>query len=83
MDGLGDHPTHHDSGNGRLREANEETVKHRACIIEEVTNGYVVRLYEPKNGTIQSSDSEWFIERTLAGVEKRIESYFLLSQFIE
>jgi hypothetical protein len=58
-------------------------MKHRACIIEEVTNGYVVRLYEPNTRTNQTADSEWFIERTLASVEKRLESYFLLSQFIE
>jgi hypothetical protein len=62
---------------------NEATMKHRACIIEEVTNGYVVRLYEPENRTVHNGHSEWFIERTLASVEKRIESYFLLSQFIE
>ena len=62
---------------------NEEAVKRRACSIEEVTNGYVVRLYEPENGTLHNGDSEWFIERTLASVEKRIENHFLLSHFME
>jgi hypothetical protein len=59
------------------------TVKRRVCTIEEVGNGYVVRLYEPGDGNMPSEDIEWFIEHTLADVEQRIERYFLLPQSTE
>jgi len=52
-------------------------------MIEEVANGYVVRLYEPGDGSIPSKDIEWFIEPTLADVEQRIDRYFLLPQSID
>jgi hypothetical protein len=55
-------------------------VKRRVCTIEEVANAYVVRLYEPGDGSRPSEDIEWFIEPTLAHVEQRIERYFLLPQ---
>ena len=58
-------------------------VTRRVCTIEEVANGYVVRLYEPGNGSRPSEDIEWFIEPTLADVEQRIERYFLLPQATE
>ena len=58
-------------------------MKRRVCTIEEVANGYVVRLYEPSNGRTASEDIDWFIEHTLADVEKRIERYFLLRQTIQ
>ena len=59
------------------------TVNRRVCTIEEVANGYVVRLYEPGDGSIPGEDVEWFIEPTLADVEQRIERYFLLPQSTE
>ena len=53
-------------------------MKHRGCTIEETSNGYVVRLYETEERSIQSVDAEgMFIERTLVSVQKRIEGYFL------
>ena len=58
-------------------------MKRRVCMIEEVANGYVVRLYEPGDGSIPSKDIEWFIEPTLADVEQRIDRYFLLPQSID
>jgi len=61
----------------------DRTVKHRVCTIEETSNGYVIRLYETEDRSMLSGDAEWFIERTLVSVEKRIESYFLLGQSTE
>ena len=61
----------------------DRTVKHRVCTIEETSNGYVIRLYETEDRSMLSGDAEWFIERTLVSVEKRIESYFLLAQSTE
>ena len=59
-------------------------MKHRLCTIEETSNGYVVRLSETEDRSLLSGDAEGlFIERTLVSVEKRIESYFLLTQSTE
>ena len=55
----------------------------RLCTIEELSNGYVVRLYSPRDGTLPTEDFERFVEHTLAGVEQRIERYFLLQYSAE
>ena len=60
-----------------------DPLNRRVCTIEELSNGYVVRLYSPRNGTLPSDDFDRFIERTLAGVEQRIERYFLLRHSAE
>ncbi|HEY3198483.1 MAG TPA: hypothetical protein VGJ57_10750 [Nitrospirales bacterium] len=55
----------------------------RVCTIEELSNGYVVRLYSRRDGTVATEDFERFIEHTLADVEQRIERYFLLQHSVE
>ena len=60
-----------------------DPLNRRVCTIEELSNGYIVRLYSHRDGMRPNEEFERFVEHTLAGVEQRLERYFLLQHSTE